>query len=254
MIDRPNLREINIITSNEQTAFSLQSAFDVLIPIQVAKLEEALAKVLPVTSSVLNQFESELRKADQAEKAEREEARSRKEQNGESENMSGHTDQRLALRERRERRRKLSDVVTKLRTIHKSAENIHAALQATSSVREVSIIILACAVNGRIVAELCSELFLLQDGFLGPSAGGAEPGRGHFIPSSTSQPSTGFPVSSTPSGMADNLWGRMVQLQASGKMDSIFPHFQTLRLIGNKAAHSSVLKATMVRPRSPFTQ
>jgi hypothetical protein len=44
-----------------------------------------------------------------------------------------------------------------------------------------------------------------------------------------------------------NLFGRMTQLKASGKIEKeLYHHFQTLRLIGNKAVHSTVLKATTV--------
>lgn len=212
---------------------------------QLSKLEEALARVLPTTTEVLAQFDSELRRIDQTEKAERDDEK-RMAKSKES-HVQNEDERRLAQREKRERRRKLVDVVAKLRTIHQSVVNIHAALRASNVLREPSVIIVASAINGRIIGELCSELFLLQDGFLGaasqviPSGPPTVPvGAGHrgAIPTSAEAP---LPI-------ADNLWGRMMQLRASGKIEkTIFHHFQTLRLVGNKAAHSSVLKATMVR-------
>lgn len=136
--------------------------------------------------------------------------------------------------------------MTKLRTIHKSLENIHASLQAFNTLKETSIIVLACAVNGRIIAELCSELFLLQDGFLrSTSATGSRGGRGRFIPGPANVPGRRAPEPM--SATMENLWDRMKQLKFSGKIDKvIYHHFQTLRLIGNKSVHSTVMKATTV--------
>ncbi len=270
--DRPNLAAINIVSSNNFTAHALQSAFDLLIPVQLDKLEDIIKQAMARSAQVLAQFEGELKKLEQAGKAEREEERRlAREQNGSAlsaESERPDWERRTTQREKREMRKKLDDIVAKLRIVHKSVANILAAVQAFKAVREVSIIIVACAVNGRIVAELCSELFLLDDGLLrqqqpgGRGAGGR--GRGFGAPYADAgrgrgrgfagQPGAGAgpaPALAPPPAMAmapdQNLFGRMTQLKASGKIEKeLYHHFQTLRLIGNKAVHSTVLKATTV--------
>lgn len=278
--DRPNLAAINIVSSNNFTAHALQSAFDLLIPVQLDKLEDIVKQAIARSAKALAQFEGELKKLEQADKAEREEERRlAREQNGSAPSAESERpdwERRASQREKRETRKKLDDIVTKLRIVHKSVANILAAVQAFKAVREVSIIIVACAVNGRIVAELCSELFLLDDGLLrqqqpqpgGRGAGGR--GRGFGAPHADAgrgrgrgfagQPGAGAgpaPALAPPPAMAmapdQNLFGRMTQLKASGKIEKeLYHHFQTLRLIGNKAVHSTVLKATTVSSDFPF--
>lgn len=272
MSDRPNLAAINIVSSNNFTAHALQSAFDLLIPVQLDKLEDIIKQAMARSAQALAQFEGELKKLEQADKAEREEERRlAREQNGSAPSAESERpdwERRATQREKRETRKKLDDIVTKLRIVHKSVANILAAVQAFKAVREVSIIIVACAVNGRIVAELCSELFLLDDDLLrqqqpqpgGRGAGGR--GRGFGAPYADAgrgrgrgfagQPGAGAGSAQSlapPPAMApdQNLFGRMTQLKASGKIEKeLYHHFQTLRLIGNKAVHSTVLKATTV--------
>jgi hypothetical protein len=244
-----------------------------LIPVRLDKLEDMIKRALAISARTLNQFEGELKKIEQADKVEREqERRLAKEQNeSAAEGDRMEWERKSALREKREARKKLDDIVTKLRIVHKSVANILAAVQAFKFVEEVSIVIVACAVNGRIVAELCSELFLLEDGLfrqqpqqqlqqyapagrggMGRGFGGPPPfdagrgrGRGFGFGPNTAG---GHPLPHRIE-TEQNLFGRMTQLKASGKIEKeLYHHFQTLRLIGNKAVHSTVLKATTVQP------
>jgi len=241
MNDRPNLSTINIVSYNRSTAQALLSAFDLLIPVQLGRFDEFLKPALIRSTNVLEQFEEELKNLEQAEREER--------QLNKGGNESGVED-RQARVAKRVKRMKLDGIVQKLRLVGKAVENIRVALQASNNIQEMSIIIVSCAVNGRIVAELCSELFLLEDGLFHRKDAAASPQKEakrheQFSPGSSNGETQD--KSARPPSTFEDLYARMIELKASGKASKeIYHHFQTLRFIGSKAVHSNVLRATTV--------
>ncbi len=228
--DKARLQTVNVVCHNAETAALFDKHLGELIPFDGEHTHKLVEELSAKTSSWQSELKVGSNKAESSDKGAR---RSRGQ-------------------------------VQIVKMVNKSVDAILSAtglLLESPQLAATNMAITSCAVNGKIIGELCAQLFLMNhreqaiDQSSSSSSGssngnsssssssskrGKEVENGHFTLSMKKKHKHKCPLSESISELSPHV------------SSEVLGHFQTLRMVGVKAVHSTLHHATLVRGQPIF--